>query len=293
MFGSIQVDIHKFETLIEPIAIIVGAFLISRILSELVKRYIRRSARILKVDPTNYSFLQHAVSMVIFLGAVFFVFRSIPQLRDIGTTFFAGAGILAAIIGFASQEAFSNIVSGIFIVIYKPFSVGDSIKLLSNGQGGTVEDITLRHTVIKGNENRRIVVPNSVISREQILNSSIADTRIQLYLEVLITYNSDHLRAMQIMKEEAVKHPLCIDGRSVADKSAGKEIVEVKLLALEQKGVRLRAFIWVANDSDAASIKYDLLEALKERFDAGQVLFAYDENVLPGRNQQLLSQDKV
>ncbi len=287
MFGSIEIDIHKFETLIEPIAIIVGAFLVSRILSELVKRYIRRSARILKVDPTNYSFLQHAVSMVIFLGAVFFVFRSIPQLRDIGTTFFAGAGILAAIIGFASQEAFSNIISGVFIVIYKPFSVGDSIKLLSNGQGGTVEDITLRHTVIKGNENRRIVVPNSVISREQILNSSIADLRIQLYLEVLITYKSNQQRAMEIMREEAVKHPLCVDGRTIAEKMAGKEVVEVKIPALEQKGVRVRAFIWAANDADAATIRFDLLEILKNRFDAEQIVFACDDYVLDIRNKQM------
>jgi small conductance mechanosensitive channel len=281
MFGSIQVDIHKLETLIEPLIIIVSALVVSRILSELVKRYIRRSARILKVDPTNYSFLQHAVSMVIFLGAVFFVFRSIPQLRDIGTTFFAGAGILAAIIGFASQEAFSNIVSGVFIVIYKPFSVGDHIKLLSNGQGGVVEDITLRHTVIKGNENRRIVVPNSVISREQILNSSIVDLRIQLFFEVLITYKSDVQKAMDIIKEEAARHPLCLDNRSVADKASGKEVVDVKLIGLEQKGVRLRALIWTASDGDAASLKFDLLKSVKIKFDSAQIIFASDETAPP------------
>ena len=280
MFGSIQVDIHKMETFIEPAAIIVGAFIFSRILSEVVKRYIRRSARVLKVDPTNYSFIQHAISMLIFLGAVFFVFRSIPQLRDIGTTFFAGAGILAAIIGFASQEAFSNIISGVFIVIYKPFSVGDNIKLLSNGQAGTVEDITLRHTVIKGAENRRIVVPNSVISREQIINSSIVDLRIQLHLEVLINYESNHQRAIEIMREEAIKHPLFLDGRSATDKMNGKEVVDVKFIALELKGIRLRAFIWVGSDSDAFNLKCDLLRVLKERFEAEGIKIAHDDNVI-------------
>ena len=280
MFGSIQVDIHKLETFIEPAAIIVGAFIFSRILSEVVKRYIRRSARVLKVDPTNYSFIQHAISMLIFLGAVFFVFRSIPQLRDIGTTFFAGAGILAAIIGFASQEAFSNIISGVFIVIYKPFSVGDSIKLLSNSQAGTVEDITLRHTVIKGAENRRIVVPNSVISREQIINSSIVDSRIQLHLEVLINYESNHQRAIEIMREQSIKHPLFLDGRSAIDKMNGKEAVDVKVIALEQKGVRLRALIWTGSDSDAFNLKCDLLKVLKERFAADGIEIAHDDNVI-------------
>jgi len=285
MFGSIQVDIHKLETFIEPVAIIIGAFIVSKILSEVVRRYIRRSAGILKVNPTNYSFIEHAVSMVIFLGAVFFVFRSIPQLRDIGTTFFAGAGILAAIIGFASQEAFSNIISGVFIVIYKPFSVGDGIKLLSNGQAGTVEDITLRHTVIRGAENRRIVVPNSVISREQILNSTLLDSRIQLYLEVLISYKSKHQRAMEIMREEALKHPLLIDVRREADKKDGKAAVDVKVIALEQKGVRLRAFIWVNSDADGFSLKYDLFDTLKERFDAEGIEFAHDDNFLEIKNE--------
>ena len=280
MFGSIQVDIHRLETFIEPAAIIVGAFIFSRILSEVVKRYIRRSARVLKVDPTNYSFIQHAISMLIFLGAVFFVFRSIPQLRDIGTTFFAGAGILAAIIGFASQEAFSNIISGVFIVIYKPFSVGDSIKLLSNGQAGTVEDITLRHTVIKGAENRRIVVPNSVISREQIINSSIVDSRIQLHLELLINYESNHQRAIEIMREEAMKHPLFLDGRNPIDKMNGKDAVDVKFIALEQKGIRLRAFIWTGSDGDAFNLKCDLLKVLKERFAAEGIEIAHDDNII-------------
>ena len=221
MLLSFQVDIHKLETFIAPLAVIVGAFIVSRFLSELVRRYIKRSAHVLKADPTNYSFIQHAVSMMIFLAAVFFVFWNIPQLHDIGRTLFAGAGILAAIIGFASQEAFSNIISGMFIVVYKPFRVGDNIKLLSNGQAGTVEDITLRHTVIKGAENRRIVVPNSVISREQIINSSLADERIQLFLELSIKYASDHIKAMEIIKEEAVKHPLFLDGRDVTEKMDG------------------------------------------------------------------------
>ncbi len=278
MSGAIQVDIHKLESFVAPVAIIVGAFVVSRILSEIVKRYIRRSARVLKVDPTNYSFIQHAVSMLIFLAAVFFVFRSIPQLRDIGTTFFAGAGILAAIIGFASQEAFSNIISGVFIVIYKPFSVGDSIKLLSNGQSGIVEDITLRHTVINGSENRRIVVPNSVISREQILNSSIVDSRIQAYVDVLIDYKSNHNRTMDIIREEAQKHPLFLDIRNAADKAAGKSPVDVKLLALEQKGVRLRAFVWVKSDGDSFTLKCDLLKILKERFEAEGIDLAHDDN---------------
>src|ERR1035437_8977419 len=108
MLLSFIIDLRKIETLIAPVGIIIGAFVFARITSMVVRGYIRRSSRILKTDPTNYSFIQHAVSLVIFMGALFFVFWNIPQLHDLGKTLFAGAGILAAAVGFASQEAFSN-----------------------------------------------------------------------------------------------------------------------------------------------------------------------------------------
>ena len=181
----LRTDIIKLEAFIEPVIIIVVAYLLGKILSFLIRRYIRKSAHIMHFDPTNYSFLQNAVSFLVFICATLFIFYRVPALHTIGKTLFAGAGIAAAVIGFASQEAFSNIISGVFIVIFKPFSVGDYIKLLSNQQIGVVEDITIRHTVIKSIENRRIVIPNSVISREAILNSSLKDPRVKFNLEVV------------------------------------------------------------------------------------------------------------
>jgi small-conductance mechanosensitive channel len=278
MLLSFRVDIHRIETFIGPLVIIVVAAFVAKALSLLIRRYIRRSSIALKSDPTNYSFLQNAVGLVVFLGAVFFVVWNIPELHDVGKTLFAGAGILAAIVGFASQEAFSNIISGIFLVIYKPFRVGDSIKLLSNNQGGIVEDITLRHIIIKSNENRRLVIPNSVISREQILNSSIKDEKIQLYLDVLVAYESDHKRAMEIMKEESLKHPLMLDVRSVSEKQKGTDAVTVQLVALDITGVKLRSLVWSASDEDANRIKNDLLKFIKERFDKEGIEIAHSED---------------
>lgn len=265
MLLSFKIDFHKIETFFVPVSIIVGAVIVGRILSFIIKGYIRKSSRTLNVDPTNYSFLQNAVSMIVFLVAVFFVFWSIPELHDVGKTLFAGAGIFAAILGFASQEAFSNIISGIFIVIYKPFSVGDHIKLLSNSQVGIVEDITLRHTILKSIENRRIVVPNSVISREQILNSTIKDQRILFHLEVKISHESNHNRAIEIIKEEVMKHRLWLDARNLKQKKEGAELVPVKFVALEDNGLRLRAYVWAKNNDDAFEMKCELFKILKER----------------------------
>ena len=273
-------DIIKIETFIEPVIIIIVAYTVGKLLSLLIRRYIRRSAKIMHFDPTNYSFLQNAVSFIVFIAATLFIFYRVPALHTIGKTLFAGAGIAAAVIGFASQEAFSNIISGVFIVIFKPFSVGDYIKLLSSQQIGVVEDITIRHTVIKSIENRRIVIPNSVISREAILNSSLKDPRVKFNLEVVLIYETDIQKALDIMKEESQKHPDFLDARTDADKAANVPPVVAKVVALEDNGVRCRAYVWAKDNDTAFEMKCDLLQILKERFDKEGIQISHAQRVL-------------
>ena len=112
------------------VAIIIGilATIVSRILRKLMKVYFEHSSRVLKVDPTRYKFLRNTVSFSVFMLATTLIFSIIPELRSIGITLFAGAGIFAAIIGFASQEAFSNIISGIFCIFDKYIKIVIVIK---------------------------------------------------------------------------------------------------------------------------------------------------------------------
>ncbi|MFN7258913.1 MAG: mechanosensitive ion channel family protein, partial [Cyclobacteriaceae bacterium] len=179
--------INKYwEQVIFIISVIIVTFIVSRILRFLVGRFFRAAARKLKVDPTRYNFFKNAVDFILFFVAVVVIFRSIPALHTAGTTLLTGAGVLAAIVGFASQAAFSNIISGFFLVIFKPFSVGDRVRI---GQlyTGDVEDINLRHTTIKDFENRRVIIPNSVISNETIINSTITDEKTCMFVEVAIS----------------------------------------------------------------------------------------------------------
>jgi small-conductance mechanosensitive channel len=273
-------DIIKIENFIEPIIIIIVAYGVGKLLSLLIRRYIRRSAHIMHFDPTNYSFLQNAVSFIVFICATLFIFYRVPALHTLGKTLFAGAGIAAAVIGFASQEAFSNIISGVFIVIFKPFSVGDYIKLLSSQQIGVVEDITIRHTVIKSIENRRIVIPNSVISREAILNSTLKDPRVKFNLEVVLIYETDIQRGLDIMKEEALKHPDFLDTRTEAEKAKNISPVIAKVVALEDNGVRCRAYVWAKDNDTAFEMKCDLLKTLKEHFDKEDIQISHAQRVM-------------
>lgn len=250
--------------------LIVGTILIALILSivfrKLMNITIKRYSKIIKSDPTNFSFLKNAVPFIIFTAAIIFIFYKIPFLKSIGTALFAGAGILAAIFGFASQKAFANIVSGIFILIFKPFRVGDIIEM-SNANKGTVEEITLRHTIIKDYENRRIIVPNSTISDDTIINSNITDENIRKFIEFGISYDSDVDKAIKIIQEEAEKHPNFIDGRTKEEKGKNIPPVIVRMVSHGDFSINLRAYVWASGNNNAFEMKCDLLYSVKKRFD--------------------------
>lgn len=266
-----------WEDFVFALIVMVVAFIISRLLRFLIGRFIKGAAKKLNVDPTRYNFFKNAVDFIILLTASIIIFRSIPAFRAVGTTLLTGAGVLAAIVGFASQSAFSNIISGFFLVIFKPFSVGDRVRI---GQlySGDVEDITLRHTIIRDFENRRVVIPNSVISNETIINSTITDEKVCMFIEIPVSFKSDIEKAMKIMQEEAIKHPLCIDNRTTEELTRGISAVDVKTLNFGDFGIMLRAYAWASTPTNGFDLKCDLNKSIKERFDREGIEFGY-----PGR----------
>lgn len=251
------------------LVLVVGTFFVATLLTLVFRRvfglFINRNSKSLKADPTNYTFLKNSVGFVLYSLAIFFIFIKIPYLKSLGTALFAGAGIFAAIIGFASQKAFSNIVSGIFILIFKPFRVNDTIEFI-NSTKGIVEEITLRHTIIRNYENRRIIIPNSTISEETIINSNIMDEKIRQHIVFGISYDSDVDLAIDIIRDEAMKHAMFVDNRSTEDKQANVPAVLIRLIELSDFSVNLKAYVWANGNDNAYVLKCDLLKSVFERF---------------------------
>ena len=242
------------------------AITFSLILRKTLNVFIVRYAEKLKADPTNFYFIKHSIGFIIYAIATIFIFIKIPYLKSLGTALFAGAGIVAVVVGFASQKAFANIISGVFILIFKPYRISDIIEL-KDGSIGVVEDITLRHTLINNYENRRIVIPNSVISEETIINSNIQDEKIRKHIVFSISYDANIDKAIAIIQDEALNHPLFLDNRNEEEINENHPPVIVRVIALSDYSVDLKAYIWTKGSDNAFVIMCDLLKSIKERFD--------------------------
>lgn len=273
----------EWMTLLTSGTIIVATFILAYMFRRFFNRFILNSTRIVKNDPTNYKFLKHALSSLIYIVGFSIAVWRIESLRTVASSLLAGAGILAVAVGFASQAALSNIISGLFIIIYKPFSVNDRITVRDTLRG-VVEDITLRHTIIRDFENRRIVIPNSVISDEVVVNADLGDQKVCRFIEVGISYDSDIKKARQIMQEEALKHPLHLDNRTPEQVEEGADEIPVRVLSFGESSVNLRAWVWAANQADGFTMQCELLESIKERFDAEGIEIPFPYRTLVFKN---------
>jgi small-conductance mechanosensitive channel len=266
------------------IAVAIGVLVLTWVIASFFRRaysrYIAKASDDLQVNITQYVFLKHLITGLIYIFGVGLAIYLIEPLRNLSLSLFAGSGILAVIIGFASQHSLANIVSGIFITIFKPFRVGDRVKLSGKEIAGTIEDITLRHTLIRTYENKRVVVPNSIISTEVIENSNMIDEKICRFVEVGISYSSDIDKAMTVMREEAMKHPNIIDARSAEDKKEGIPMVIVRVLSFGESSVNLRAYVWAKDQPSAFQMGCDLNKAIKERFDEEGVVIPFPQRDL-------------
>lgn len=263
---------------ISAFIIIVIAIITIRILMSVINSMIKREEKQANPNTTQLNFLKNSIRVVVYTIAIIMIINVIPPLKSLGTALFAGAGILAAVIGFASQQAFANVIGGIFVILFKPFRIGDTIEI--DGLVGKVLDITLRHVVIRDLENRRIIIPNSRISEEKIINSTIEDERILKHINFGISYDSDIDKAIEIIRQEIQQHTYCIDNRTEEERETNEQIVKVKVVALSDSSVDLRAFAWASNNPQSFEMKWDVLKSIKERFDREGIEIPYPHRTL-------------
>ena len=221
-----------------------------------------------RVSPKHlfWLFLNSIIQGLIYVVGIILAVSRVPQLSRLTTTLLAGSGIVALAVSLSAQESLGNIVSGLFISLFRPFNVGDRIKLVSSGVVGYVESITLRHTVIKTLANTRVTVPNSVMNKEIIENSNLVETMASYYVDVSVSYESDIDRARRIMADIVGSHPLYVDVR----KSKSEEKVPVLMRAFESSGVALRARVWTKTVDDNFKACSDIrIELLRQFRNAG------------------------
>jgi small conductance mechanosensitive channel len=208
--------------------------------------------------------------LVQFLGnivyTVLLVVVIIAALDHLGiqtTSLLAIFGAAGLAIGLALKDSLANFSSGVMIILFRPFKVGDFIE--AAGTAGVVEEVRIFATLLRTGDNRQIIVPNGQIYSGTIVNVSAKPTR-RIDLVFGIGYDDDIRKAKEVI-EQVIKS----DDRILADPAPA-----IGLGELADSSVNINVRPWV-NSADYWPVRADLLERVKLAFDENGISIPYPQ----------------
>lgn len=227
-----------------------------------------------KLATTTYGFGLKMMKFLINATMVLLVIMEVKAFEKVGATLLGASGIIAVVVGLAAQESMSNFIGGFFLSFYKPFNVGDLITISEKNLVGTVQEIGLRHTIIRTFSNSRIVVPNSIMN-SAIIENKDNDAKYGNFLYFSISYDSDIDKAMDIIQKCCMGHKDCIDNRSDLDKKNKVPEVVVYVTGLKEYAVELRATVMSEDASKGFVMCCDLRKEIKDAFDKNGIVIPF------------------
>jgi small-conductance mechanosensitive channel len=189
---------HWVGALIYLAIILLAATLVAHVLRSLVRRGL--SAHPHHIDRISVVFLSQLASAAIWIFALILYSRLIPELRTVGTTLLAGAGVASVVIGLAAQSTLGNLVAGIAMLIYRPFRLGDILQVAAPAgpETGTVENISLGYTILRTADGRMVVLPNAVAASQVTINLTASPVRKVITVTIRLTRHTDLQHAIDV-----------------------------------------------------------------------------------------------
>ncbi len=265
--------LFKFGFL-ESIMYMLIFLILTFILYRIIRRWIRKKAF------ANALFIIRIVKITLYVIAGYGCLSLLTPFESVLGKIWGSAGIIAVVVGLAAQESMGNFVNGLLISTFKPFKIGDLVKVNNGEYEGFVVDISLRDTVIQTYENTKIIIPNSTMNKAVLENVSETDQTKGNFLTLDIAYESDLDLAMSIMKEEIMKHPLFLDPRSEEEIKNKVEPVVIRLTWFNESSMTLRTTIYSRTNAEGFAMLSDLRIAIKKRFDKEGIEFPYPHRTI-------------
>ena len=256
----------------EGIKLIIGLLLLW-IGWELAKKVVNIMSKTLEkrnVDATVSSFLDTFVEVVL-KGIVIYIFLDYVGIKTTGiAALVASAGVA---IGLALQGSLSNFAGGVIILLIRPFNVGDYIE--GSGHSGTIERIGMFYTHMTTVDNKLILVPNGNLANGSIVNYSAKELR-RVDLTFGVGYEQDVLKVKRVLSNIVDAHELILKDPEPF----------IALSAHGDSAVNFVVRAWV-NNSDYWKVHFDLLEAVKVKFDEEEISIPYPQMDLHIKNNEI------
>ncbi len=235
-----------------------AVFLIGKAVISFLMRRLRYWKLLQRTEETIKRFLTHLIQITLYFLLVLVIIAILGVPIASVTAAIASAGVA---IGLALQGSLSNFASGIMILLFRPFRLGNRITV--EGESGIVTDIGIFYTVLQTADHLRVVIPNGKIMGNTIVNLSAYSTR-RLELTVPVAYGSSVSQIRAVLLKETQKHPLIL-----------REPMPVCHVGdYGDSGLTIILRVW-SRSEDHFRVRFELLEAVYSRLQAENIEISY------------------
>lgn len=247
-------------------ALMGGAIMLARLVRQIITRAVtHKKARFSTL--VQQFFINAGGNLVVVFGILF----ALAQVGLDLTPVLTGLGVAGIVVGFALQDTLSNFASGMMILIYRPFDVGDFVE--AGGVSGKVGKMSLVNTTIRTFDNQVFMVPNAKIWGETIKN--ITSERIRRVDMVFgVAYGDDIAKVETILEEIVISHPKILKNP--------EHIIRLQLL--NESSVDFIVRPWVKTD-DYWDVYWDITREVKVRFDREGITIPFPQREIMVRSE--------
>lgn len=254
--GIIALIISKAPLILAALLIVIVGFVISNLIGKLVVKGLHAKG----VDPSVHSFIKTIVSLIL---KFIFILSALSTLNVDVSSFVTALGAAGVTAGIGLQASISQLASGIQILANHPFKSGDYIDV--GTVSGKVREIKMMYTVLITVDNKKVIIPNSYITSNNIINYNAEDRR-RLDLVFSVSYDADIAKAKQVILDVVKKNNLIF--------TDPEPIIAVKEHAASS--VNIACLIWCSAD-EYWNVFYYMQEAVKLSFDENSISIPYGQ----------------
>jgi len=251
------VDLNLILLIIQVIVIIIAAFVLVKIFNRLVVRVTEEKIKLKKGKLVN---VQRFFQLIIYSVAVILVLLTFNI--DV-TGLVAGLGVGALIIGFALKEIIENWVSGLLIISGKTYTIGDVIRI--ENLTGVVTDISLRTTKLKTYDRNEIIIPNSTLLKEKVVNLTGGKKETVASIVFHIDYVFDIEKTKKTIESVIKAHP-----NVIVDAKKRREIRFV--VRSKEWTTEIESLFWINDPENEEFIRSKITELIKKKFEEEKIL---------------------
>ncbi len=236
----------------------------------IVKRYATALSRRDERLATAMSFVRRfGLAVIGLIGVAVTTFTSFPSAGAAIASLFIAAGFGSIVVGLAAQSSLSNMFAGMVLAFSQPFKIGDAV--LFKNEWCWVEDMRLNFTVLKTWDSRRLVVPNQLFLNDSLINYDLNGSAKLCIVFVQVPYETDIDKAIEIMKEEARKHP---------DFLPAGNLPVVHVMEYNESGISLRLLSNAKDQPTNFQMSKDLLYSVRKEFQKKGIEISYPRREL-------------